>query len=95
MDDVAFGLSVIAFKCKETIYWIYQEIQNGIMIWIGKQQRLFIGILIIYMHKIFKDFRLFKKKKDFIQIMKHVNTLLQYHTDRNSPFLHALFSKTK
>jgi len=45
MDDVTFGLSVIAFKCKETIYWIYQEIQNGVMIWIGKQQLLFIGIL--------------------------------------------------
>ena len=46
MDDVTFGLSVIAIKCKETIYWIYQEIQNGVMIWIGKQQLLFICILI-------------------------------------------------
>ena len=48
MDDVTFGLSVIAFKCKETIYWIYQEIQNGVMIWIGKQQLLFIGILTMF-----------------------------------------------
>ena len=46
MDDVTFGLSIIAFKCKETIYWIYQEIQNAVMIWIGKQQLFFIGILI-------------------------------------------------
>ena len=53
MDDVTFGLSVIAFKCKETIYWIYQEIQNGIMIWIGKQQLLFIGILTIYVQMAF------------------------------------------